>query len=215
MSRTSCHIINWLWTGQQNNNSLTVTSLMEYIPHKECTCIGKSMCNTYRVLGIGGWKDQIRYEIINTLHNNNYHIAGTFERENFREFYGSGAICESILHENGHCPLWFIAHNIQSVVNQRKIFCKILYFIDSWKFSPSKVSSYTVLLRTEGIFVGLNFDGSCYYCITEIICGSNFCETQSFPIGGMVYMDSHYYIYSHVYFWRKEVNHETWIIIPR
>ena len=52
----------------------------------------------------------------------------TFEEENFHEFRGSAAICESFLHENGCGPLWFIAHNIRSVVNPRKLSQRNLIF---------------------------------------------------------------------------------------
>ena len=57
-----------------------------------------------------------------------YHIAGTFEGENFREFRSFVAICESFFHEIWEHDVLWCSKSEQSVQN----------------FSPSKVSRYTV-----------------------------------------------------------------------
>ena len=68
--------------------------------------------------------------------------------ENFHEFRGSDAICESFLHENGCGPLWFILRIISGLWRIHESFLrKILYFMDSLKFSLAKVSRYTVLFK--------------------------------------------------------------------
>ena len=62
--------------------------------------------------------------------------------ENFREFCGFVAIRESFL-----CEIWGRGVLWHSTSEQyAKVFSvKIVFFTNSWKFSPSKVSRYTVL----------------------------------------------------------------------
>ena len=63
----------------------------------------------------------------------------TFEGENFRKFRGFVAIHESFL-----CDIWDVAFfGAAKASNPRNIFStKIVFFTNSRKFSPSKVSCY-------------------------------------------------------------------------
>ena len=70
-----------------------------------------------------------------------YYLRITFEGENFREFRGFVAIRESFLREIWGCVVLWRGTSEQSA----KVFStKIVFFTNSRKFSPSKVSRCTV-----------------------------------------------------------------------
>ena len=87
--------------------------------------------------------------------HNRYRIwRETFEGENLCEFRSFVAVCESFLRKIwGHGVLW-CGTNEQSA----KIFsAKIIFFTNSQKFSPLKVSHYTVFYYEVHIFAPLYF----------------------------------------------------------
>ena len=74
----------------------------------------------------------------------NYRIAGNFEGENLHEFHSFVAICESFSHEIWGCGIPWYSTSEPSV----KVFsAKIVFFINSQKFSLSKVFFYTVTCK--------------------------------------------------------------------
>ena len=78
-----------------------------------------------------------------------YHIAGNFQGENFSEFHGFVAIYESFLHK-----IWGVAYFGGKMEQSAKVFsAKIVFFTNSRKFSPLKVSG----------------GSSCYQCLGYII----------------------------------------------
>ena len=79
----------------------------------------------------------------------------TFEGENFREFRGFVAICESFLHEFlRHGIFWGGGKSEQSV----KVFSmKIVFFTNSQTFSPPKVFCYIRYMHKFQNFISGTF----------------------------------------------------------
>ena len=60
------------------------------------------------------------------------------------------AVCESFLHEIWRCGILWRGTSKQST---KVCSTKIIFFTDSRKFSPSKVSRYTVIIGTESTVI--------------------------------------------------------------
>lgn len=68
----------------------------------------------------------------------------TFERENVHKFWGIVVIRDSFL-----CEIWGVALFGSISEQSAKVFCvKILFSTNLWKFSPTNVSCYTVVIIT-------------------------------------------------------------------